>query len=94
MVAIVSSVITKIFNPSNYWIGELQLYQSSLPQLTVWGPSDLSELGQDDPLGLLQDVPSALIRNLKIPYYSRDTIIAIMELDWYCTDMLEMRQQC
>ncbi len=39
-------------------------------------------LNQGDPLGLLQDVPWALSKIPQITDYSRDTIIAIMELNW------------
>jgi hypothetical protein len=45
------------------------------------------------PFGLMQDVPWVYSRNLQSPGYSRDTIIAIMELDWYSTGTLGMRKQ-
>jgi hypothetical protein len=45
------------------------------------------------PLGLKHNVPWAHSRNPQSPSYSGDTIIAIMELDWYCTGAVGMKQQ-
>ncbi len=64
------------------------------PAWSSWDPFDLSGLDQGDPLGLLQDVPWALTRNPLVPNYSRDTIIAIMELDWFCIGVLEVSDLC
>ncbi len=67
------------------------------PASPTWSsqePSDLSGLNQGDPLGLLQDVHWALSRIPQIPDYSRDSILAIMELDWFCTGVLKVRHPC
>ncbi len=64
---------------------ELCSIEPASPAWSSREPSDLSGLDQGDPLGFLLDVPWAFIRNRWIPDYSRDTIIAIMELDWLCT---------
>jgi hypothetical protein len=50
------------------------------PACSLREPSDLSGLDPGDLLGLMQDVLEAHSRILLIPDYSRDTIIAIMEL--------------
>ncbi len=70
---------------------------SSWPASPAWSSRELSDLrglDQGDPLGLLQDVPWALGRNPLNPNYSRDTIIAIMELDWFCTGVLKVSHVC
>ncbi len=74
---------------------ELWRYWTSLPGLiisrTIWSEWTLPRWS---PFGLLQDGAWVHSRNLQYPGYSRDPIIAIMELDWDCTDMLTMRHQC
>jgi hypothetical protein len=45
------------------------------------------------PLWLDAECPLRACRNPYFPDYSHDTIMAIMEFDWYCTGMLGMKQQ-
>ncbi len=73
---------------------ELRLYWTSLPCLissrTIWSEWTWPRWSS---FGLMQNVLWAHSRNPQFFGFSCDTIIAIMELDWYCTGVLGMQQQ-